>query len=241
MMGTKLFACLILLAATACTASTSGADLTPAPVPPATSTVAAASQQPASTPATASQPSASAVPTVSSSVPAQPSPSATARFGDFPMPTPSVGASQATPAATPTATVNSGATPLAPNGWKTFTSTKLQAVLEYPPDWTAREDSAGVSFTSAAGTGIVLARVDTSGASPENFLSEMLPNTRCSSSTNAHGMTVLSCLDTISRAHIAYLFIKPAGRLDRVWSLTTGSRGSLDVFNTMIETVRPEG
>lgn len=228
MMKAKLFGCLILLAATACAAPPSSANLTATPVLPASST-----------PAVAPQPSATAVPTVASSVLAQPNPSATARFGDFPTATPSVRAIQATLSATTAATAYSRSTPLAPNGWKTFTSAKLQVMLAYPPDWTVREDSVGVTFASPGGTGIVLARVDTSGASPEDFLSETeLPNTRCSSSMNAHGLTAYSCLDTIARSHIAYLFSKPAGRSERLWSLSTGSRGTLDVFNAMIETVQ---
>jgi hypothetical protein len=225
-MRTKLFILLILLAATACAAPTSGAQLTATPVPLA------------STPAVAPQPSATAIPTVPGSVLAQPNPSATARFGDYPTSAPPVRATQTALSQTTVATVNPQSTPLAPSGWKSFTSAKLQAALEYPPDWIAREDSAGVTFTSPAGTAIVLAGVNTSGASPADFLSETeLPNTRCSSSTNAHGLTVLSCLDTIARSHFAYLFLKPAGASVRLWSLSTGSRGTLDVFNTMIETV----
>jgi len=53
MMRTKLFACLILLAATACAAPTLSADLTATPVLPASST-----------PAFAPKPSATAVPTL---------------------------------------------------------------------------------------------------------------------------------------------------------------------------------
>jgi hypothetical protein len=228
-MRTKLFILLILLAATACAAPTSGAPLTATPVLPASSI-----------PAVAPQPSATAIPTVASSVPAQPNPSATARFGDFPTATSTVGATQTALSPTTAATVNPQSTPLAPSGWKTFTSAKLQAALEYPPDWIAREDGAGVSFTSPAGTAIVLAGVNTSGASPADFLSETeLPNTRCSSSINAHGLTVLSCLDTIARSHYAYLFMKPAGGSERLWSLSTGSRGPLDIFNTMVGTLRP--
>jgi hypothetical protein len=229
MVTTKFFVCLILLAAAACAAPTSGVQLTVAPGPLAS---------PAS--AVAPLPSATAVPTVASSVLAQPNPSATARFGDFPTAALTVHVTQTGVSPTTAATVNSRSTPLAPNGWNSFTSTKLQAVVEFPPGWTAREDSLGVSFTSPAGAAIVLARVDTSGASAEDFLSEtLLPNTRCSSSINAHGLSVRSCLDTIARSHFAYLFIKPAGGSERLWSLSTGSREPLDVFNAMIETVHP--
>ena len=225
----KLFGCLILLAATACAAPPSGAQRTPAPVP-----------LESSTPTVAPQPSATADPTVASSNLAQPNPSAAARFGDFLPPTPPVRATQTALSPTIAATVNSRSTPLAPSGWKTFTSANLQASLEYPPGWTAREDSVGVSFISPVGMSIVLARVDTSGASPEDFLSETeLPNTRCSSGLNAHGMTVRSCLDTISRSHYAYLFINPSGGSQRLWSLSTRSRDNLEVFNTMVGTVHP--
>ena len=228
-MRTELFACLILLAATACAAPTSGAQITPAPVVLASST-----------PAVAPQPSETAVPTVASSVLAQPSPRAPSRFGDFPTATPTVRATQTALSPTTAPTVTSRATSLAPSGWKTFISTKLQAVLEYPPDWTAREDSAGVSFTSPAGAAIFLARVDTSGASPEDFLSEtLLPNVRCSPSINAHSLIARVCLDTVALARIAYVSVKSAGGAERLLSLSTRSRESPEVFNMMVASVRP--
>jgi hypothetical protein len=116
----------------------------------------------------------------------------------------------------------------------------LQVALDYPPDWSVREQAAGVSFTSPQGAEILLTPVETGGLSPEDYLTEtQLPNTRCTSDTNAHGVAGRVCFDTISFSYTAFLILKPAGDAERLLSLSTRSRESLQVFNTMIASARP--
>jgi hypothetical protein len=116
----------------------------------------------------------------------------------------------------------------------------LQVALDYPPDWSVREQAAGVTFTSPQGVEILLAPVDTGGIAPQDYLDEtLLPNMRCTSDTNAHGVAVRICLDTISFSYTASLTLKASGGAGRLLSLSTRARANPQVFNTMTASARP--
>jgi hypothetical protein len=139
---------------------------------------------------------------------------------------------QVSPKATPSAVPR-------PSGWKTYVNSQWQVALDYPPDWIVREQAAGVAFTSPQGAEILLALVETGGLSPEDYMTEtQLPNTRCAPDTNAHGVAGRVCFDTISFSYTAYLILQPANGAGRLLSLSTHSRESQPVFNTMIASVR---
>jgi hypothetical protein len=125
--------------------------------------------------------------------------------------------------------------------WKTFRSETLHVALEYPPDWSAHEQAAGATFTPAHGAIIQLALIETGDFSPEEFLNEhQLPNTRCSSSKNAHDVAVRTCLDTLSGNRTAYFVLNPPQGAARLLALTVFRRGDLQVFQAMVASLRPD-
>jgi hypothetical protein len=96
-----------------------------------------------------------------------------------------------------------------------------------------------VIFTPAQGASIQLAPVDPGGLPPEDYLNQQqLPNTRCSTTTNAYGLSVRDCLDTLSGSHSAYLILTSAQGPARLVVLTALRRADLQVFQAMIESVR---
>ena len=125
-------------------------------------------------------------------------------------------------------------------GWETFKSTNLQIAIDYPPDWSVGEQAISVSFRSTSGVVIQLTKIETGNLSPEEFLSQdQLPNTRCSSSTNSHGITVLVCLDTLSGTYSADFVMRSLQGSPQLLSLTMPKRGDLQVFKWMVGSVRP--
>jgi hypothetical protein len=151
------------------------------------------------------------------------------------------------PAATSSPTPFTSPAPTAPatpnaasrTGWKTYVSTKLQITIDYPSDWSVREEAANVTFVSPQGTTIQLFPIQANGLSPEEWFNQsLIPNTRCSSRTNEHGLTVQICLDTLSFTHIANFVISSSGTT-RFLSLTMGRRGDAAVFNAMVDSLRP--
>jgi hypothetical protein len=130
-------------------------------------------------------------------------------------------------------------TPTVSNGWKTLVSARLQVALDYPPDWSVHEDAAGVTFASTQGANVALVRVETGNTPPENFLNESdLPNYRCVSSVNGHGLGVRTCIDTIGFTYVANFVIKSPGGPEQLLTLTTRSRGLLETFNAMVASAR---
>lgn len=121
---------------------------------------------------------------------------------------------------------------------KAFLSRSLQVALDYPSDWTVAESPRGAMFTSPQRATILLGVVDTGVLSPEEFrLETQLPHVRCTSRTNRYGTAVRICFDSVSFAYSADFVITPgAGRL---LSLVMRRRGELEVFNEMIESLRP--
>lgn len=144
-------------------------------------------------------------------------------------PTPIAFATSTAAAVTPTVTSRTG--------WKTYVSTKLQIAIDYPADWSVREDAANVTFVSPQGATIQLVPVETSGLSPEDWLNEnLLPNTRCSTRTNEHGLTAQICFDTLAFTHTANFVISSSGT-SRLLSLTTGKRDDVVIF-AMVASLR---
>jgi hypothetical protein len=145
------------------------------------------------------------------------------------------------PVPTESATPLPGLNVVPRNSWSTFTSAKWQVVVDYPPDWSVQEGTAGVVFSSSQGVTIFLAPVETGGLSPDQFLSErQLPNTRCSSSTNAYGVTARVCFDTIAFSYDASIVLKSSSGGARLLSLSTRARppGDVQVFNVMVASMR---
>ena len=221
---------LILPFIVGCSPATQQTPPTPTAAPQATATVI-------------SKPIATVLPTnIQSPSPGNTRVSATAQVNQIPTSTPTrqVINTPSSPSATTIPTVAPAGTLFA--GGKTFISSIWQVAVDYPPDWSVREDAAGVVFRSPQGAMILLASVETGGLSPEDFLSErQLPNTRCSSSTNAYGVTARVCFDTIASSYDASIVLKSAAGGARLlsWSTRTRLQSDLQVFNAMVASVRP--
>ncbi len=213
------------------------APVTSAPPPAATAASTLASPStPTSAPTTAAPATATSAPSATpsrpaaaaTSAPASPSPTAA-----HSTPPPTSGAAQAP--AVPT--------PLSRAGWKTIASSKLHIAVEYPPDWTASEDSSGIAFTGPQGAMIKLSVPNTGGLSPENYLTQQsdLPNTRCTTSTNPNGISARICLDTIAFSYTADMVVKPANAPSELLTLVTSARkgGDVNVFYAMVSSVKP--
>lgn len=166
---------------------------------------------------------------------------------ETPQPTASSNSSSSLPAASLSASPTSGPPKVTPSPTvpksgegKTYINSQWQIALDYPPDWSVLEQAARVTFTSPQGIEILLAAVETGGLAPQDYLDEtLLPNTRCTSGTNAHGVAVRNCFDTISFSYTAFLTLKPASGTERLLSLSTRARANLQVFNTMTASARP--
>ena len=125
-------------------------------------------------------------------------------------------------------------------GWKTFVSATLSVTVDYPPDWSVREEATGVTFTSAQGATIHLDRIETGVLSAEDFLHEhWLPHTRCSARTNAYGIAARVCFDTLAGSYTADFVVKTPHGPAQLLSLAMPSRGDLAMFNAMLASVRP--
>ena len=130
----------------------------------------------------------------------------------------------------------------APAGYQTFVSSRLGVAVDYPEGWTASEQPSGATFKSPEGMPVHLMPIEqeTAGDQPGNDMPEWLPNTRCSTSTNAHGITALVCLDTISRTYTAGFAVKPPGEgASRRFSLSAGLRVGHAIFSAMLASIRP--
>ena len=133
-----------------------------------------------------------------------------------------------------------GAQEVPEGGWKTFVSPTLPVTVDYPPDWSVREEATGVTFTSARGATIHLMRIETGVLSAEDFWHEhWLPHTRCSTRTNAHDIVARVCFDTLASSYAADFVVKSAHGPAQLLSLAMPSHGDLAMFNAMLASVRP--
>ena len=136
--------------------------------------------------------------------------------------------------------VRTGMQEVPEGGWKTFVSATLPVTMDYPPDWSVREEATGVTFTSAHGATMHLNRIETGVLSAEDFWQEHgLPHTRCSARTNMYGIAARVCFDTLAGSYTADFVVKTSHGPAQLWSLAMPSRGDLAMFNAMLASVRP--
>jgi len=136
--------------------------------------------------------------------------------------------------------VRTGVQDVPEGGWKTFVSPTLPVTVDYPPDWSVREEATGVTFTSARGATIHLMRIETGVLSAEDFWHEhWLPHTRCSARTNAHDIVARVCFDTLASSYAADFVVKTSHGPAQLLSLAMPSHGDLAMFNAMLASVRP--
>ncbi len=146
------------------------------------------------------------------------------------------------PSTVPTgSTAAAAATPLSTNGWKTYTNTNWHVAIDYPPDWSTRENAAGVTFIAPRGAAIQLAPLAAGGLSPGGLMTnEDLPNTRCRSQTNRHGITARLCFDTLAFSTNAEFIMRASNGPEQLLSLSMARRtGDAQVFDAMLASIRP--
>jgi hypothetical protein len=118
--------------------------------------------------------------------------------------------------------------PLSPEGWLTFTSPALGAAVDYPPDWTAAEGTDGAAFTSPDGARILLQVAE---ANP--------PAQDCTALVNLSGLTANVCVDSTAGRYSATFAMKPAEGSAQAVTLSTTDQAALDVYKSMINSLRP--
>ncbi len=126
--------------------------------------------------------------------------------------------------------------------WRPFSSNNLQVTIDLPPAWEVKEQKNGVAFTSPEGTVTQLVLVGKSDLSGSGMLYDNdLPGVRCSTATNAHGVTVRACFDELAESCTAsFLLGSPEGET-RIFSLLAGSRSNIRIFEAMLASIRPLG
>lgn len=140
---------------------------------------------------------------------------------------------------TPTRPTASG-TSLPENDWRTYQSPGFPIALDYPENWSADEDSTGIHFTSPQGVKIDLRMVDLGSTTPEDYLNEQtIPNTRCSSGANKHGIVVRTCFDTLAGSYSADFVIEATQGEPQLFTLVMRAKGEAEVFKAMAASVRP--
>lgn len=129
-----------------------------------------------------------------------------------------------------------------PANWKEFTSKGFQVKLSYPANWTVKETQSGVDLSSPQGVMILLAQVATGGLSAEQFLNQnQLPNTRCTPSSNPHGLQVITCFDTIARSYSGYVVVRTPQGNTELLSLDLNQTSEVQNFETIIASLQVIG
>ena len=147
-----------------------------------------------------------------------------------------------TPATTETPVLSPTPSPkmTVPADWNQFTSKSLQVSLNYPGNWNVKETKSQVDLSSPQGVMVLLAPVATGELTAEQYLNQnQLPNTRCTPSTNPHGLNVITCFDTIARNYTAYVVVKTASGTTELLSLSLNQISEIQTFETIIASLQP--
>jgi len=122
-----------------------------------------------------------------------------------------------------------------PEGWTRYVSRALPVSLEYPSDWTLKEEDSAISFLSPKGGAILLEVDGPAERSPEE---SDLPNQRCSLRTNPHGVRARVCLDTLSMTWYAIFSLESRDGRSRQLTLATRGKGVAQVFDHMVDSLQ---
>jgi hypothetical protein len=157
--------------------------------------------------------------------------------------TPLAGSSSSAGAAPMIVTVKPPILPVAPlagastpmPGWQTFQSAALRVAVDYPVDWTTKEQTAGVTFTSPDGATILLQlerNMQIAGSS-----SSAQTGSDCTTVTNSYGVTAALCFDKAASRYTA--LVQQPGDATAIWlRLSTVSQQRPAVFFQMFDTLR---
>jgi hypothetical protein len=126
-----------------------------------------------------------------------------------------------------------------PATWKPFSSNNLQVMISHPVDWSVKEQQNSIAFTSPDGAVTQLVLIGKSDVSSNGLIYDNdLPDTDCSVATNAHGVTIRACHDKRAESCTASFILQSRDSQARIFSLLTGSRSNMQVFEAMLASIR---
>lgn len=115
----------------------------------------------------------------------------------------------------------------------------MHVEVDYPADWSVSDQASRLTFNSLSSEKIQLAKIETGGLPPEEFLKENeLPNIHCSSRLNGYGIMIRVCLNTISGSYSAGFIVILSQETPQLLSMSTLMKGNLHVFEAMVGLVR---
>ena len=123
----------------------------------------------------------------------------------------------------------------APSGWATFVRKDWHVAIDYPPDWLVGEQESTVTFTSPQGATIAVGLLDSGNDTSGDEMRAL--NVYCSTSTNAFGIEMRTCLDTMSFTHMTDFSVSAPDGVARRFSVLMNGRNPA-VFEAMLASVR---
>ncbi len=123
-------------------------------------------------------------------------------------------------------------TPFMPAGWRTFTSSSLGVSVDYPADWAAAGQTDGATFTSAQG-GTIQLQAGQAGVQQNSGKLE------CTTLINTYGQSGNVCVDAGSQRYSASFVLKSNSGSNQLVTLSTTGTAALEVYKSMLNTVRP--
>jgi hypothetical protein len=117
-------------------------------------------------------------------------------------------------------------------GWQTFTSPSLGVAVDYPADWAAAGQTDGATFTSAQG-GTIQLQAGQAGVKQNSGKLE------CTTLINTYGQSGNVCVDAGSQRYSASFVLKSNSGSNQLVTLSTTGTAALEVYKSMLNTVRP--
>lgn len=122
-----------------------------------------------------------------------------------------------------------------PAGWHTLSSAQLGVAIDYPEGWRISDQADGVSFLSPQGEKIQLQSLvrGSSGPSPTSGTEQ------CAALVNSYGVDVNACVEPGSDRYSAEFALPGTDNPARPLVLSTTDKSALEVYQQMLESLRP--
>ncbi len=114
-----------------------------------------------------------------------------------------------------------------PGDWQTFTSPDLGVSVDYPSSWSVDYRDRTATFTSLQGQSIRL-QVAEAGNRQD-----------CATLINSHGLSVDACVDTSTFTYSAKFSVESKDGSSSQLMLSTTGQAALEVYNQMLDSLRP--
>jgi hypothetical protein len=135
---------------------------------------------------------------------------------------------------TPPGFVVSTSTPIAHEGWETFSSPALGIAVDYPSDWSVSQQTDRVTFTSPQGSVILLQIVTVNGNNDQVTDG----NQDCTTLINSYGLTADVCSDITTSTYSAKFKLESTDGSTRWLTLSTINHEALDTYKVMLSSAR---